>query len=522
MAISKNSIIKAFGLRGFTLRSKACHHILQLLKKPSNTFTLDTIIEKVELLLNDTGSPLVTLDVVKQALEDAIDVEHAVNPLVIYNDNSNYLFYGSDTYCFKTVLLSNNCLFSDQSAFFNRFSEQFHILKRSLLNTGQVFRSSITSSNFSTNIVPLSSIATSHSNTTVTTLGLLVQTDTSWQLEDIAGKVQLSFESPLPPSHGFFSEGCWVLVTGKWIGSSLCVEQMSLPPLASRSQVIHDLSAADRRTLLGINSIADEEHLEVMKSNIAAENETIYIFSDVHLNVPSVVDRLISAFSTLECGLAEDSLSPPRLIVLMGNFLKHEGDICSKQKELESALVSFGVQCSAFSQLFSTSSLMFIPGPNDPLPDVLPRPSLPQPCQQAFTTAFGFPNVSFCPSPIRIRYYDKDILFHRDDFVFQLCRDVVVQPEECVSLGIHIAHTLASQRHLCPVSTQSRAIVWHQDSVLRLFPLPDVVVLGDSFAGDFVEVVGESSWGNLPAFGETFSFVSVRPFESEKIGFHYI
>jgi DNA polymerase epsilon subunit 2 len=45
------------------------------------------------------------------------------------------------------------------------------------------------------------------------------------------------------------------------------------------------------------------------------------------------------------------------------------------------------------------------------------------------------------------------------------------------------AKTLTSQAHLCPLPSEVCPVYWPYDHALYLYPLPDVVVVGDRFGG---------------------------------------
>lgn len=43
----------------------------------------------------------------------------------------------------------------------------------------------------------------------------------------------------------------------------------------------------------------------------------------------------------------------------------------------------------------------------------------------------------------------------------------------------HLCATLLQQSHLCPLPLDAQAVVWAHDVGLRLYPLPDALVLAD-------------------------------------------
>ena len=44
----------------------------------------------------------------------------------------------------------------------------------------------------------------------------------------------------------------------------------------------------------------------------------------------------------------------------------------------------------------------------------------------------------------------------------------------------HLSVTLLQQSHLCPLPLEKQPIYWQHDHALRLYPVPDVVILADS------------------------------------------
>ena len=43
----------------------------------------------------------------------------------------------------------------------------------------------------------------------------------------------------------------------------------------------------------------------------------------------------------------------------------------------------------------------------------------------------------------------------------------------------HLCATLLQQSHVCPLPLEAQAVVWAHDGGLRLYPLPDALVLAD-------------------------------------------
>ncbi len=44
----------------------------------------------------------------------------------------------------------------------------------------------------------------------------------------------------------------------------------------------------------------------------------------------------------------------------------------------------------------------------------------------------------------------------------------------------HLCATLLQQAHLCPLPLEAQPVVWAHDTGLRLYPLPDALLLADT------------------------------------------
>lgn len=51
-------------------------------------------------------------------------------------------------------------------------------------------------------------------------------------------------------------------------------------------------------------------------------------------------------------------------------------------------------------------------------------------------------------------------------------------------LSEQLVKTLLDQGHLCPLPLSARPIHWEYDNALRIYPLPDVLVLADADEND--------------------------------------
>lgn len=122
-------------------------------------------------------------------------------------------------------------------------------------------------------------------------------------------------------------------------------------------------------------------------------------------------------------------------------------------------------------------------------------------------------NVTFATNPCRLRFYSQEIVLFRHDLVSKMRRHCVVPPTEehgTTEITEHLVRTVVDQGHLCPLPPSVQPVHWMYDHVMRLFPLPDVVILADSFESYHWDYEHCTVFNPGP-FSDDFSFVAYRP-----------
>jgi DNA polymerase epsilon subunit 2 len=222
------------------------------------------------------------------------------------------------------------------------------------------------------------------------------------------------------------------------------------------------------------------------------EEPTFVILSDVHLDQPRVLQQLEALLATYE------NYSPSRLplFVFMGNFSSSTTRTAPPLDELATVL-------SAFANLSKHAHFVLVPGPNDSAQQVLPLPPLSAKMPRVA-------HVHWATNPSRIYYKGREVALFCYNVLHtlqrkQICLPVVPQSsaetdlndsmddEEKSSHERHLhqrlVRTLLDQGHLLPV--QGIPVFWNYDHALRLYPLPDALILGgDAVKDGFHEVYG--------------------------------
>ncbi len=198
----------------------------------------------------------------------------------------------------------------------------------------------------------------------------------------------------------------------------------------------------------------------------------MFVFvSDLWLDRVNVFDRLIRL-------LEGYAAMPPTCFVLMGNFLA--APYGSQQaKVLRDHFKTLGERIAEFPQLVEKSKFVFVAGPNDPgFANIFPRPGLPKYVTEELLKKV--PTAEFATNPCRIQYCTQEVVVMRDDIVTKMCRNCIYFPETG-DIPTHFAKTLVSQGHLAPMPMHISPVHWDFDRAMYLYPLPDLVVIGDKF-----------------------------------------
>jgi DNA polymerase epsilon subunit 2 len=74
----------------------------------------------------------------------------------------------------------------------------------------------------------------------------------------------------------------------------------------------------------------------------------------------------------------------------------------------------------------------------------------------------------------------------------------------------HIVQTVIHQSHLCPLPEVACPTYWEYDHVMRLYPIPDALILGDRMEQMYENYLGCDVINSGP-FIRDFSFVFYRP-----------
>lgn len=343
-------------------------------------------------------------------------------------------------------------------------------------------------------------------------LGMLTQLEEgSWFLEDLNGSVRLDLSQAcvtagLHTECSFvIAQGCLIEVEGE--EPLFRVNFMGTPPSESREDSLNALSKSSN--LFG-GSFEHAESPALLKMEKEAVDSVFLLMSDVALDSPKVFAGLRHIFQ----GYLEDGV-PPKMVVLMGNFLSHPfGQQVDDVATLADKFTELGKMIVAeFSQMAKECMFVIVPGTNDPGPgNVLPRPPLPKYVTKGFIDALGQERVHLGTNPCRIRYMTQEIVLLRDDLMQKMVRHCAVKPEfeESGKMSEHFVKSIVDQSYLCPLPITARPVLWRHAHAMWLFPLPHAIIVADKVDG-FICRYGGTLGLNPGSFATDFSFQVYLP-----------
>ncbi|XP_023608832.1 DNA polymerase epsilon subunit 2 isoform X8 [Myotis lucifugus] len=274
----------------------------------------------------------------------------------------------------------------------------------------------------------LKTIETLLGNTTkigdVIVLGMITQLkEGKFFLEDPTGTVQLDLSKAQFHS-GLYTESCFVLAEGWFEDQVFHVNAFGFPPT--------EPSSTTRAYYGNINFFGGPSNTSVKTSaklkQLEDENkDAMFVFiSDVWLDQAEVLEKLHTMFSGY-------SPAPPTCFILCGNF----------------SSAPYGKnQVQALKDSLKT------------LADII--------CE--------YPNIHQ-----RIQYCTQEIIVFREDLVNKMCRNCVHFPSSNLDIPNHFVKTILSQGHLTPLPLYVCPVYWAYDYALRVYPLPDLLVIADKY-----------------------------------------
>ncbi|CAJ0953394.1 unnamed protein product [Ranitomeya imitator] len=265
---------------------------------------------------------------------------------------------------------------------------------------------------------------------------------------------------------GLYTESCFVLAEGWYEDKVFHINAFGFPP----TEPSNTTRAYYGNTNFFGGPSATSVKSSVKLKQLEEENEdAMFVFlSDLWLDQVEVIEKT-SCYST----------APPTCFIFCGNFSSAPYGKNQNQSLKESLKNLADVICE-YPSIHKSSRFVFVPGPEDPGPGfILPRPPIAEHITADFRQRVPF--SIFTTNPCRIQYCTQEIVVFREDLVNKMCRNCVRFPSSSLDIPNHFVKTILSQGHLTPLPLFVSPVYWAYDYTLRLYPLPDLIVIADKY-----------------------------------------
>uniref|UniRef100_A0A8C9G502 DNA polymerase epsilon subunit 2 n=1 Tax=Pavo cristatus TaxID=9049 RepID=A0A8C9G502_PAVCR len=294
----------------------------------------------------------------------------------------------------------------------------------------------------------------------VIVLGMITQLkEGKYFLEDPTGVVQLD----LSKFHsGLYTESSFVLAEGKAVFFFfLTWNELFCRAFYGNINFFGGPSSASVKASAKLKQLEEEN-----------EDAMFVFLSDVWLDQAEVLEKLHTMFSGY-------SSAPPTCFFFCGNFSSAPYGK-NQIQSLKGSLKALADIICEYPSIHKSSRFVFVPGPEDPGPgSILPRPPLAENITQEFRQLVPF--SVFTTNPCRIQYCTQEIIIFREDLVNKMCRNCVRFPSSSMDIPNHFVKTILSQGHLTPLPLYVSPVYWAYDYALRVYPVPDMLVIADKY-----------------------------------------
>jgi len=521
--LSKRKILRIFKMRGLSMQSKACDATLNVLSREEP----DQQQEKLELLLSEikkrSSINIVTTQVLSEVVASMTQSEEDVmneSMELLQAFDTPRLWYDDMRKRFTLDNTSNGrkSLHADADVKVNMMQQRHAMIQQRIVRQDFFRPKLVTSSSFSEG-----GAKTSQPLTTVDALlgrsgihfllGFITQVEEGrYYLEDMTGHVPISFESVEILSDGFITENCVVVVEGEMQEEIFLVHKIGHPPPESRENAVSVIGTA-RSDLFGVLKTKSEIE-KVRQAEVSnGLNGMFVVLSDVHLDNLHVMEKLEHLFQGFQ------NVDPLPVFIFFGNFTSKPFSVTpDSMKQYIGCFEDLSTLILKYPNIANNARFILIPGPSDPGSSgcIFPRAPIPEIFTQSIRSKI--PHVLFGTNPCRIRYFSKEILLFRNDLVMALKHHCLVPPpstnttdNKCDQDLKHAIQTIMDQGHLSPLPLTSTPIYWNYDHAMRIYPLPDALILGADRLGQYYESYFDSDVVVPGSFPDEFNFVVYKP-----------
>ncbi|KAL9642623.1 hypothetical protein ABK040_009702 [Willaertia magna] len=344
-------------------------------------------------------------------------------------------------------------------------------------------------------------------------------------LEDLTGSINLDISSIKSNEIGMIVEGNIILISGIYENKIFKCHVMVLPNIDdSKNSIVNDHLKIDENQL------------------IFSKNSFMVICNEIYLDKINIIDKIKLLFNYFKYLQHHEENkknknrileNTPTLFIFIGNFLSKYSNYQNDLNLINNGLNKINKLINdEFKDYFLQNfiKICFIPGPNDIT--ITPNNLLPQ--NKLFilntlqNTLQNNEILQFYTNPLRIKYYNKDIIIFRKDLQNLMRRHSIIDNsfnKDYNGINKHlyeyVCETICSQSHLSPFTNFIQPTIWSLDHSLQLFPnLPNYLILADKESSDKYGNGGTLCF-NPPAFPLNYSFYCFLPLcEEEPLQLH--
>ncbi|CEF66744.1 DNA polymerase epsilon subunit 2 [Strongyloides ratti] len=239
------------------------------------------------------------------------------------------------------------------------------------------------------------------------------------------------------------------------------------------------------------------------------------------INVPKeVINNKINNGDTLKSIhqlLSGFSQSPPKCLVLMGNFIKSPLSTGSFEEYSDGfrRLGNIFKDIISLYPIWKDVKYVVVPGDQDiPSSVIYPKLPIPQFLQKYFIEGL---DITFTSNPTIITNKGQRILVCGSNNVIEkMCRDAFHIPHDVTKISDQFVETIIRMRHIQPLPNYISLISPAYDDLFSLENLPDMIVLGDRFKS-YRSTVGDCLVANPGQFTKANGFEFLVYYPHDKI-----
>ncbi|KAN0031595.1 hypothetical protein ACTFIV_005460 [Dictyostelium citrinum] len=502
----KKQITKSFSLTGFSIKADAMKCIINRIKNEGYDITLliDNLLKNLDKSqLNNNIIDLQTIEGCFKLIDtinssDAIEKEalkviDAFNTPLFNFDSNSKQFIKCENFD-KSLHGSSN---SKSDLYRKRYLKVLQRTERNEYFATPVLASDKLKNEYQT-ITPLSSLLGNTGRKHV--LGTISQIEEDqFYIEDLNTHVKIDI-SKAKFEFGIVTINSIIQASGEFIDGIFIADKIQLPPTEERCETL--------KFLQNIDMFGERPQKKTMEQLIKYEKEkednSILFLSDVWLDSERVMERLDYLF-----GGYKDC--PPFAMILMGNFTEHPL-INGTQYQLKKYFNQLATLIQKYPNIHQFTQFIFVPGPTDPtgsLLNILPK----FPISNVFIKEFlsVIPKSTFTTNPCRIRYCSQEIIVFRDDLTNKMRRHCILEPSQSCDISQHLIELICSNSHLCNLTLEDKPIYWNYDHAMSVYPLPDILVIGDK-SNQYEHSRSDGTYSMNPSsFSTDYSFAHYIP-----------